>query len=85
MSICPVCEEEMREHNPGVDNWFKEDDGGYIVREMICDNKVCPLYKKQQNLFFDFSRTDVDGDEIDLEELKKELIALAKKPSEDLK
>lgn len=73
MAICPICEEELSEHGPGIDNW--DDDGGrggFIVREMICDNDDCPLFEKQQDWFFDFERVDVDGDEIDIEELKKE-------------
>lgn len=76
MVNCPICEEELSEHEPGVDNW---DDGGgdpkdgFIVREMICYNEDCPLCDKQQNWFFDFTRIDVDGDEIDIEELKKQI------------
>ena len=73
MAICPICEEELSEQNPGVDNW--DDDGGsggFIVREMESDNEDCPLFEKQQNWFFDFTIVDIDGDEIDIEQLKKE-------------
>lgn len=71
-ALCHVCEEELYEPNPGVDNWDDDDGfGGFIVREMECTNKKCPLFEKQQDWFFDFTRVDVDGDEIDVEELKK--------------
>ncbi len=70
MAECPICGMELSEHNPGIDNWFHDPDGGYIVREMICGNKTCPLFEKQQDWFFDFSRVDVDGDEIDENELR---------------
>lgn len=73
MATCPICEEELSEHDPGVDNWDSDGgSGGFIVREMICDNENCPLFEEQQNWFFDFTRVDVDGDEIDEDELKRE-------------
>lgn len=72
---CPVCEEELYEEEPGVDNWDFSDDpqDSFIVRELTCQNKDCPLHWKRQDWFFDFTRIDVDGDEIDVEELKKQM------------
>lgn len=72
-AICPICEEELEEHDPGVDNWDTDyGTGGFIVREMICNNDKCPLNGKRQDWFFDFTRVDVDGDEINIKDLKKE-------------
>ena len=79
MAICPICEMDLHENDPGVDNW--DDDGGsggFIVREMICSNKDCPLFEKRQDWMFDFTRVDVDGDEIDEKELTKQYDALQK-------
>lgn len=73
-AICPVCGVELSEENPGIDNWDSAGGvGGFIVRELTCDNKGCPLFNKRQDWFFDFSRVDVDGDDIDIEELKTQL------------
>ena len=74
MVNCLICGEELSEHNPGVDDSWDDDggEGGFIVKEMICDNENCPIYEKRQDWFFDFTRVDVDGDEIDIEELKQE-------------
>jgi hypothetical protein len=75
---CKICEEELEENDPGIDKWHED----FIVREMICSNKNCPIFEKQQDWFFDFTRIDIDGDEIDEEELKKEF---AKKSGEERK
>ncbi|MCK5601564.1 hypothetical protein KAR91_06845 [Candidatus Pacearchaeota archaeon] len=75
MVNCPICDEELHEESPGVDNWSDDNDEvetSYIVREMKCDNNECPLEGKRLDIFFDYSRIDVEGDEIDIEELKRE-------------
>ncbi len=77
-AVCPICEEELYEKNPGVDGWIDEE---YIVREMICNNEDCPLNGERQDWFFDFTRIDVDGDEIEIDELKKKF-AKGKKQNE---
>ena len=67
MAYCPICEEELYEENPGVDNWDDDGgEGGFIVRELTCQNEDCPLFEKRQDWFFDFSRVDVEGDDIDI-------------------
>ena len=75
MVDCVICEEELDEHHPGVDNWMDDRNDiteSFIVREMICDNEDCPLFEKQQDVFFDFTRIDIEGDEIEINKLKKE-------------
>lgn len=69
IEYCKICDEELEENNPGIDNWMED----FIVREMICNNEKCPLFEQQQDWFFDFTRIDIDGDEINEEELKKKL------------
>lgn len=75
MPDCIICGEELEENDPGIDNWMDDENNitrSFIVREMICNNKDCSLYKQQQDVFFDYTRIDVDGDEIEVKELKKE-------------
>ena len=74
MEKCVVCEKRLYENQPGVDKWMNDDDDitkSFIVREMECLNKNCPLYKKRQDVFFDYVRIDIGGDQIDIDELKK--------------
>lgn len=77
MPQCIICNEELREKDPGIDKWMDDESkisGSFIVREMICENEDCPLNDKQQDIFFEYERIDVDGDEIDVDELEAEFI-----------
>jgi len=75
MTTCPVCGEELEEINPGIDNWMDDCNDvtmSFIVRTMQCNNPECPLFGKQLDIFFDFSRIEADGDKIDIDGLREE-------------
>lgn len=71
---CPVCGEWLGEVDPGVDGLCNDDDDitrSFIVRNFMCNNDLCPLDGERLDVFFDYTRIDLDGDEIDIEELCK--------------
>ena len=73
---CKICGEELYEPEPGIDCWMDDDMDildSFIVRTVVCTgNKLCPLKDKPQEIFFVSDRIDVDNDEIDIDELKKQ-------------
>ncbi len=65
---CPVCEEELLEVNPGFESLHlcaadNQMDDSFIGREFSCTNKKCKLFKKRIDVFWDFTRYEIDGEE----------------------
>lgn len=69
---CFKCKEELEEINPGIDglyinspdNYFED---SFIAREYRCTNRKCSHYKKKIEVFWDFTRVEVEGEEIEEE------------------
>ena len=63
---CPECEKELYQRDPGIDTLQDEDEAeeSFIAIEYLCENKKCKHYNKKMTMFFDYTRTEVEGETI---------------------
>jgi hypothetical protein len=58
---CPKCNTTLYQEHSGVDTLLDDE---CVCREYSCQNEECEYYEKEINMFYDFTRTEVDGEEI---------------------
>jgi len=63
---CPKCQEELSNTEGNFDDIEGSDDfeDSFVVKHYECSNEKCELKGKEILVFYDYSRVEVDGEEI---------------------